>query len=273
MQQESVIQKVKRIIEKGIVEKSIRKKLFVWAILIGSLVVTGVSFAWYSRMGKEAESDELNIMKPYYLTLMNPSMTDAMQLSVGSLTYGKTKQIVFCVTNKTDMEIAEFDYSLELIHTDNLALNYTIYALEAADADSAGIVAEDIVLESDTSTQVLTYWNVKDLSHPLVGVDVSDERHTQTALTGNEINSGTYIAYESDENNTLHLNVIPDGYDAQYFLLKIEWDESAQDNFANYENETDMIYLVAKAIQPQPQKKDETQTTVDDGVTDGDQNE
>ena len=101
-------------------------------------MLLGVSFAWFTLVERSAESDATDVMAPYYLTLLNPSETSALQLSVGSLMPGKTKQILFCVSNKSNEENelinmggADFDYSMELIHTDNLALNYTLYALEA----------------------------------------------------------------------------------------------------------------------------------------------
>ena len=45
------------------------------------------------------------------------------------------------------------------------------------------------------------------------------------------------------------------GYDSQYFLLEIEWDVNEIGNFDKYEKETDMIYILVKALQPEPTKK------------------
>ena len=247
-------QKKKKFIHKGL-----QSQLLAWSVLIGTiLLICGTTFAWYTTIKKEADSEILDVMTPYYLTLLNPSESDALSLSVGRLMPGKVKQIVFCVSNRNDEENginsdkADFDYTLELIHTDNLDLIYSLYALEAATADTADIVAEDVLVVDGVPTTQPTYWTVQTPGSPLAGNDVSAERHEQVSLSGNEINSGTYIAYEGED---LHLSVTENGYDSQYFLLEIEWTESAQTNFERYERETDMIYVLAKAVQPVPQKK------------------
>ncbi len=232
--------------------------IFAWCILVGCLMLFGVSFAWFSVVERSAESKAIDVMQPYYLTLLNPSETSVLQLSVGSLMPGRTKQILFCVSNKSNEENelinmggADFDYSMELIHTDNLALNYTLYALEATteeEATESTLIAEDTVtIEGETIT-TLTYWNK---GQQFVGEDVSQARHTEINLTGTEINSGTYMSYASDN---FHLkDDAESGYDSQYFLMEIAWKEDATSNFEKYDKETDMIYLLVKALLPEPE--------------------
>lgn len=246
-----------------------RTPVFAWCILVGCLMLFGVSFAWFTMVERVAESKPTSVMQPYYLTLLNPSETSALQLSVGSLMPGKTKQILFCVSNKSNEENelinmggADFDYSLELIHTDNLALNYTLFALEATtpeEATESTLVAEDTVMTDGQATTILTYWNkgeeFRDETENDTVSDVSALRHGEIGLTGEEINSGTYISYESPD---FHLkDDAQSGYDTQYFLLEIEWQEEATSNFEKYDKETDMIYLLVKALLPKPETQKE----------------
>lgn len=247
-------EKIKKRNKKSIKERR-RRRIFTGAVIAGLLILIGAGLAWYSLRQRNAETEPENVMKPYNLTLMNASGTDVLQLSVGSLMLGETKQIVFCVSNDDAGDYA-FDYMLELIHTDNLALDYTIYALEESDEENATIIAEDTIIVDGESEQIFTYWKVNSEGIALVGDDVSSERHQETGLTGDEINSGTYILYQNEESNTnnLYLTTGEDGDSAQYFLMEIEWNEGAYTNYEGYEKETDMIYLLVKAVQPEPQK-------------------
>lgn len=232
-------------------------QVLAWCTIVGCFMLFGVSFAWFTQVERSAESKVTNVMAPYYLTLLNPSETDVLQLSVGSLMPGRTKQIIFCVSNKNNEENeminmggADFDYSMELIHTDNLALNYTLYELEESTEEAADIVAEDVVIVDGATTTQLTYWTV---GTQFNGNDVSAERHAEVGLTGDEINSGTYISYAKNDNNDFHLSDDGSGYDSQYFLMEIAWKNDALSNFEQYDKETDMIYILVKALLPKPE--------------------
>ena len=254
------------------------------AILIGSTA----TFAWYGVTKREADSESAEVMKPYYLTLLNPSETDSLQLAIGNLFPGDVKQIVFCVSNKNneksglEMGVTTFNYSIELIHTENLALQYRIYELQAAEEGEDGAIAalDTVTVTNEggetTEENKITYWK-KTLSTPLTGVDVSELRHTQAGITNEEgtlinanvlpVNAGEYISYEKDsQNKALCLEAgEKDGnptFDSQYFLIEIDWEEGADEVFEKYEKETDMIYLLVEALQPEPEKKT-TQITTD----------
>lgn len=232
-------------------------QVLAWCMVVGCLMLFGVSFAWFTQVERTAESKTTDVMAPYYLTLLNPSETATLQLSVGSLMPGRTKQILFCVSNQNNEENeminmggADFDYSMELIHTDNLALNYTLYELEETTEDSADIIGEDVVTENEEITTKYTYWKI---GTQFNGNDVSEERHAEVGLTGEEINSGTYISYAKNDNNDFHLSDDGSGYDSQYFLMEIEWQADAVSNFEKYDKETDMIYILVKALLPKPE--------------------
>jgi len=243
-------------------------QVLAWISVLGCFLLIGSSYAWYSLVIREADSETVEVMEPYYLTLLNSGGKDALQLSVGSLMPGRTKQIVFCVSNKKNEEKinmggSDFDYSMELIHTNNLALDYKIYELEKSDEINGKIVTNDSITEEDGSvTTKHSYWNVKVDGVALAGTDVSDKRYEQVGISGSEINSGTYIEYTKDtgtngeDGTNLHLtSSAEDGYESEYFLMEIEWKDSAQSNFEKYERETDMIYILVKALQPKPSQK------------------
>lgn len=255
MERQTINSKKKKLIGKGL-----QMQILVWGMLVIILMIAGGTFAWYSIKERQAESKPAEVMKPYYLVLLNPSETDVLQLSVGSLMPGRTKQVVFCVSNKENEEImmggSNFDYSMELIHTDNLALNYSIYELERTEETGEGsILVEDKVIVEGSEQTIVTKWKKKSET-ALSSVNVSTERHSQVGLTGAEINRGTYLSYESDaEGKQLHLTSGESGYDSRFFLLEIAWDENEITNFEKYEKETDMIYILVKALQPKPEKK------------------
>lgn len=244
--------------EKFHIGKGFRLPTYVWVSAVALMMLISGTLAWYTLRKANQETSAANVMKPYYLTLLNPSETDVLQLSVGSLLQGKTKQIVFCVSSKEDPQInpdtTVFEYWLELVHTDNLALNYEIYPLvQAADGESDIIVAEDILTTDGASTVETTYW--KKAGGALAGTNVSVERRVQAgvaevnASTDDIVNRGTYISY-ADTENGLELQVGGGTYTSQYFVLEISW--SIDSGFEKYDKETDMIYLLAKALQPEP---------------------
>lgn len=242
--------------QKKFIKKSFRMPILLWCMAVGGLMLFGISFAWFTKVERTAESKTTAVMAPYYLTLLNPSETDVLQLSIGNLMPGKTKQIVFCVSNKNNEENdminmggADFDYSMELIHTDNLALDYTLYELKKADAEDYHIMAEDVVIENGQSEVTISYWKKGTMFE---WIDVSEKRHEELKLTGDEINSGTYMSYKKSNNNDFHLSDNGSGYDSQYFLMEIEWQADAVSNFEKYDKETDMIYVLVKAMLPKP---------------------
>lgn len=237
-------------IKKLDIVKGLRLPSYIWTVFVGITLLVGVTFAWYSLQKREAETETVNVMKPYYLNLQDPDSADTEQLSIGSLLQGKVTQIVFCVDSKEAEQINKdtttFAYDLELVHTDNMALNYEIFPLQ-----STGEGESDLAI---TEEDVTTYW--KKSGSALTGSDVSATRHEQVGLTaggqdtGAIINRGTYTAYEG-ESNGLELTVGGGAYTSQYFVLEISW--SINSGFDKYEKETDMIYILAKAIQPEPE--------------------
>lgn len=257
-----------------------RYKIMLWCAMVAIIVGSTATFAWYGANERFADSAPAEVMKPYYLTLRNPSDTAALELSVGNLFPGDVKQVVFCVSNKNnekeglDMGVTSFEYSIELIHTENLALKYNIYELEKLETEQDGaIVVLDTVVENDKTNEFVSYFQLA-VTPPkaLAGEKVSDSRHVQVGLSKPmPVNAGEYISYTKSailkdaEGNPMPLKleagVDEKGdtiFDSQYFMIEIDWEDGAAVEFEKYEKETDMIYLLVEALQPEP-KKQETQ--------------
>lgn len=248
--------------------------VMLWSATITIVVCTSATFAWYGARERLADSAPAKVMKPYYLNLRNPSDTANLQLSVGNLFPGDTKQIVFCVSNQNneksglDMGVTSFEYAIELIHTENLALEYKIYELiRRVDGESGAIEVVDYVESNGTPIEVKSYFDLR-TSETLTGDDVSLLRREQVGLTAPmPVNAGKYTAYtktarKDDNDNFINLKLEAGmdengdpTFDSQYFLLEIDWVEGADTRFENYEKETDMIYLVVEALQPKPEKE------------------
>lgn len=285
--------------------KGRRYQILAWSMVVGivALLGGGGTLAWYTLQEREAETAAATVMKPYYLELRNPSETDVLQLSIGSLLQGKTKQIVFCVSSEEVQQINQdttlFDYELELVYTDNLALKYEIYPLKKVEVSADQSTENLIITEHEVTTNegteetAVIYW--EKMGGALTGTDVSAERWDQAGLleassesgsteenetsgdaeteegtdagdntendadtvTQDIINRGTYISYEiqvDESGNTTvdnNLELTAGENTAQYFVLEISWAISS--GFEKYDKETDMIYLLAKALQPQPE--------------------
>lgn len=257
----------------------LRLNVYTWGIVVGVVLLIGVTYAWYSWQKREAETVTATVTKPYHLVLDSPGETESQLLSIGGMPSGQTKQIVFCVSCEEAQNA--FEYALELVHTDNLKLKYEVYKLEAADQATGIIAVEDTVTTDDGGTTTeLTYWKKGSM---LEGTNVTDKRHEEVGLTeaakadgtsiatNSIVNRGTYISYAKTEGSGDVAAVdngltIEAGYDpatgnlidnSQYFVLEIAW--AIDTGFDKYEKETDMIYILAMALQPEPQEPEQEQ--------------
>ena len=219
------------------------------------LLLFGVSFAWYTFREREAKSREREVMEPYCLYLRDAEDKVSAKLDVDNLIAGETKKIPFSVSNapnsKIDMGGGNFDFTLELIHTGNLPLTYTLYELEQKDMSAPSVFEDETALKK-----------------PLQSVDITKARWEEAlgVEVSGIVNRGTYLLYEKaggaageaqDTLPYLHLStsVAENGtttYSTKYFLLEIAFPGTG--DFQKYNKEIDMIYLAATAKQPRPVK-------------------
>ena len=146
---------------------NIGKKPFFIVISMILFIAIGGSFAWYLLSGQKhkADTDELKIMSPYFLYLLNPDDSSSLQFSVGNIHPGEVKQVVICVSNQkptdsveTVIDIAkdsDFNYDLEFIYTENLPLDYKVYELTKNSYDESDKVPDGSILIEDVDD---FYW-------------------------------------------------------------------------------------------------------------------
>lgn len=257
--------------------KTTKRLKMVLAIMTAVALLMSIGFAWYSRVVKHAVTEPLRIMTPYTLYLLEGNASDTLRLTVGDLHPGETKQIVVCVSSCRPGEDAiskagVFPYSLELVYTENIQLQYHLYELSVSDqaAYNAAVDKSYFVTarftEKSGDTEVLnTYYFKKTVGKELqTDTDISGknnlamyapEQTEESALTG-IVNLGQYDIYskKSDENgatgDSFTLSLSEPEKQNNYFLIEITLDAGIDlDQFAK---ETDLIYLVAKAGVPKP---------------------
>lgn len=274
---------------------NIRKKPFFMVISIMLFLLVGGSFAWYLLSGQkhEADTNDLKIMSPYFLYLLNPGDNRSLQFSVGNIHPGEVKQVVICVSNQKPVgsdEIAidiakesDFKYDLEFIYTENLALDYKVYELsrtEIPDNDEEKIPEDSIMIEGVNGF----YWDKKTVTihsqekgtvKSLEWKDVSKARwqavfnDMEKEAVGKIQNKGTYILFQKDTNDhDLHLSYNYDStngaqYEYDYYLIEMSWKDGA--SFPA--KETDLLYVVVNAKQPEPTKETTTETTTEETTT------
>lgn len=235
-----------------------RNKIVVLSVcILLCLAVAGGTFAWYLKEDvKRAQTESAQVMAPYNLYLLNPNAKDSLQIAVGNLHPGETKQTVICVSNKIPdnyegddrSELAkdsEFGYDLMLVHTDNLAVNYAVYPLQRNNIQQGvDLPSGSIIMDDDTKDQY--YW-LKDGS-ALSYTDKTEEMQEKVGTNASDIvNDGTYSLYDDDD---MELAYRGGQYEYDYYLIEIKWRDI--DDFDAYKKETDLVYVVVNAKQPVP---------------------
>lgn len=218
-------------------------------VLVVLLVCIGGTFAWYTWLERAAGSKDAEVMDPYYLYLRDKSDTEMVRLALDSLFAGETKNLYFCVSNGPneksgtigEMGGGNFDYTMELVYTENVPLTFNLYELDSFE-DTA-------IAGGGTRLTAAT--------------DKTADRHR--AMFGDNpvediVNKGKYVTYlNGKDGKQLHLETGKDAagketYMSRYFRLEVT---CTADTFDQYRKETDMIYLLVKAEQPKPTKRDE----------------
>lgn len=257
-----------------------------WLLLCLScvmLVLTG-TMAWYVLDAiREVDSKDTEVMTPYLLYLLNPTDEESLALTVGNLHPGETKQAVICVSSQRPEDIgimtiskdSEFSYELELAYTENLAVDFHVYELEQVEAGNGSQGSNAFIVVEDENGQ-----NQKQFKKAGSGVELEkadlniNEKRQEEMYGGTEetrkeiVNLGQYDLYQTDANDEmlkLNTNVsVQNGqvtYDKDYYLIEIQWKETNGSgepiHFEDYRKETDLVYVIVKAMQPKPEEETE----------------
>ncbi len=264
-----------------------RKQFLVLVIMLSVMLIMLISFAWYYfKVDKEVDSEEADVMAPYYLYMLDGE-GNSLSLSIGSLHPGETKQVVIGVSNKpADSSLnlddylvgknSQFDYKFALAYTQNLPITYKVYELlKTENADPEFTVkepsGEEVKLEKnemnkdEDKSEELTEENNTEM--------YQDEAEVEEGKTVDEIvNYVQYDLYPYDSGSVgdsgksktaLSLKTVVDNngttsYEMDYYLIEMEWKDGIE--FSNFIKETDLIYVIVDAVQPEPEAQAESGT-------------
>lgn len=245
---------------KGKRRKTSKRKAIVLLVLCMALILILVSGAWYViNSSREVESIETDVMTPYFLYLLNPDDEQSLSLTVGNIHPGEVKQAVICVSNKNPdgtggLDIGKdsnFAYELEMAYTENLPVNYQVYQLKPDDSGT-------IFVTDEWGNAIKKFSKLYE--EALVSKDVSESRQLEMyGVSRNGIvNLGKYDMYsKGGDNQALQLSTTITGgsakYEMDYYLIEISWKDGI--NFSDYTKETDLVYVIVKALQPKPVAK------------------
>lgn len=254
--------------------KKISKRLIATAI-IEACILLMMSFAWYYYQAhRKVLSEDREVMSPYYLYLVDETGEEAFSMTVGNLHPGEVKQIIVGVSNKEpggDSGISynvgkdsNFDYELDLAYTQNLPLNYKVYELQKQDTTTN----DSITIEgTDSEGNTITIGTFKkSLLNQKEGADAISDKNNEEMYGFDNINSivnlGQYDIYDTGaDGESLNLETKIDSagevtFDLDYYLIELEWHDGI--DFSDYLKETDLAYVIVKAMQLEPEEVTET---------------
>lgn len=253
-------------------KKRIRKRLIVVAI-VEVFILMMMSFAWYYYLShRNVYSEEREVMPPYYLYLVDPNGTDALNLTVGNLHPGETKQIVVGVSNQEptveDSEPtykiskdSQFNYELELAYTQNLPVDYKVYELTKVSTEES----DTITVEGKDSAK--NYFKKGSILQNRNGTGTEDtiSKKNNEEMYGedlsNVVNLGKYDIYDktTDGKEFELTTTVGTGevvFDLDYYLIEIKWQDGII--FSDYLKETDLVYVIVMAKQLEPKESETT---------------
>ena len=250
---------------------------WILGIMLCVLGFSMVSFAWYYRKtNKEAETENREVMVPYYLYLLDDSESASFQLAVGHLHPSETKSVIVGVSNKAVGQSgvvypvgrnSEFAYKLELAYTPNLPMEYKIYELMETDAPTT----EDssVIKIENENGDAIRYLKPVTLNGEVNQLEISSdsdeiterynkEMYGENAAPETVVNYIQYDVYENDAmGNFLSLSTKSEDsntdYDLDYYMIELKWQDGIV--FDNYLKETDLVYVIVTALQPEPEER------------------
>ena len=187
-------------------------------------------------------------MSPYYLYLVDQNGTDSLNLTIGNLHPGETKQIVIGVSNKApdgESEVeypiskdSNFHYEMELAYTQNLPLDYRVYELQTTES---GTFQKTLLTQKAESEEISNKKN--------------EEMYGENAES--IVNCGKYQIYDKDAGGTAlslttKVNQGNVDFDLDYYMIELKWQDGIQ--FSDYLKETDLVYIIVNAMQLEPEE-------------------
>lgn len=237
---------------------TVKRLKMVAGLMAVLMLLLSIGYAWYVHFARQIVTDKMTIMTPYTLYLLEPGAEDYLELSIGDLHPGETKQIVVCVSSHDVGETKKskdgvFTYTMELAYTNNLNLDYDVYSLTPVAETSTEADTEYITSQYTKEGISKTYYFLKTedaLASDKGKTDTYNREMYGDNLTG-IINLGNYEIFDRQKDGTaFKLNLGDETNEYNYYLIEVTVDSAI--DFNSYVKETDMIYLIAKAKLPQP---------------------
>lgn len=254
---------------------STNKKLILAAVIEACILLL-LSFAWYYYVSnRNLVSEDREVMVPYYLYLLDETQSEYFQLQVVNMHPDEKKQVVVCVSNKDKDKSelsysvgreSEFNYELEFAYTQNVPLDYTVYELKPIPLDQNGNVsAEDQTKELVYMDSGTVWEKVSDSTGKIKPLELDQTASSQETKDNNTemygdtdvVNRAQYDIYKKDAGgNLLQLKTTLNGtqseFEYDYYLIEITWKPEIK-TFSQYLKETDLVYVIVKAVQPRPE--------------------
>lgn len=239
-----------------------RKQSITLIVMFCVLLFALTSYAWYHfKADKEVDSELADVMAPYYLYLIDDEGA-SLSLTIGSLHPGETKNVIIGVSNKPagDNDAgylvgkdSEFAYQMVLAYTQNLPITYNVYELRETEEASKEFSVEDPetgdiihlkkipVAKAETESAALTEANNQEMYGD--GAD-------------SVVNYVQYDMYSADGDNVplvlkTEVKDVTTSYELDYYLVEMNWADGIE--FQDFIKETDLIYVIVDAVQPEPE--------------------
>lgn len=155
------------------------------------------------------------------------------KLNLEEINPGQTQNITFMVRNGNDEKVSDVDlnFSIELIYTENLPLEYTLY-------EYVGEGQGETTSEGISPYKKINTFNFKDSN--LNGSEHNAHDNTGFRKIYKVGANGDRFELEALHNGTIS---------GKKFLLTINWDNSQGNNEDKYSKEVDLAYIVVNASQ------------------------
>lgn len=219
-----------------------RKKGAVASVILALTAVAVVPvIAWFYYQRSMQTMTKINL--PYALQIGEGKANDITQLELNNIdvTQSDHKDVVFCVFGRQSET-----YRLQLAHTTNIGFTYEIYPAKTKQ--------ESGLKETASYLGDKFYFNP---GAPVDGSYLNQNQNPESGYANNPLHSKTYGNYSNVQRSaeplywqnktdgkqlTLPTQVDDTGYYINYYVLRISWGNTIQNN-----KETDMIYLMAEA--------------------------
>ncbi len=217
---------------------STKKTWAVTAIAMALLALLIVPVFGWMYMERSMETmTKINI--PYALKLGAGNTRPIQELELSNIDVSgeqKYKDIVFCVYSSQENK----EYDLQLAHTSNIGFTYNIYHAAKDENGSVNYLKENYSQRAELKGRYLnkqdgSKYATKGFHEETYGF------YSNVQISAEPLYWKTTDKQILNEKNSAITTIDKDKYYVDYYILRISWDDTVQNN-----KETDMIYIMAR---------------------------